>query len=181
MERALTKHAANPVLEPTHNPSLLARAPPLGSDIAHLLNAPVDTWQSHPSHTAFLLARPEGFLAYTTRIQELADNDPARLLAHAYVRYLGDLSGGQVIRRRVVKSYGLDADSGAGVKFYEFSNMEGTRAATSADMKEVKDWFRKGMNLGVGDDEDLKGLPILCVWRGAILISFDSRFTRRSK
>lgn len=51
---------------------------------------------------------------YVRHLQAL----PPRLLAaHAYVRYLGDLAGGQVLRRIVARSYGLQDD---GVRFYTF-------------------------------------------------------------
>jgi len=40
-----------------------------------------------------------------------------RLLAHAYVRYLGDLNGGQVLARLLAKNLGLDA---AMLSFYDF-------------------------------------------------------------
>lgn len=47
------------------------------------------------------------------------------LLAHAYVRYLGDLHGGQLLRRRVAQGLGLAAEPGAmmvgiGLDFYDF-------------------------------------------------------------
>lgn len=105
--------------------------------------------------------------AYTERIELLSDTEPARLLSHAYVRYLGDLSGGQVVKRRVAKSYGIDLEgddqSGhAGVRFYEFASLEGTqRIASQGDMKKVKEWFRNGMNAGAGADEQLKRTFIL--------------------
>ena len=44
--------------------------------------------------------------------------DVAYLLAHHYVRYLGDLSGGQVIARLVQRHYGVPD---AGLHFYDFS------------------------------------------------------------
>lgn len=44
--------------------------------------------------------------------------DPERFVAHHYIRYLGDLSGGQVIGRTLQRTYGL---SGDGVRFYDFS------------------------------------------------------------
>lgn len=46
------------------------------------------------------------------------DTSAARLLAHAYVRCLGDLSGGQVLRRVVAQRMGLSA--AAGTDFYDF-------------------------------------------------------------
>ena len=86
---------------------------------------------------------------YISRIQHLSDDasDPAPLLAHSYVRYLGDLSGGQVIRRRVIKSYNLAEDGDSrGTQFYEFKQLGGTKSASVGDMRKVKDWFREGIN-----------------------------------
>lgn len=51
---------------------------------------------------------------YVRHLQALS---PPLLAAHAYVRYLGDLAGGQVLRRIVARSYGLQDE---GVRFYAF-------------------------------------------------------------
>jgi heme oxygenase (biliverdin-producing, ferredoxin) len=77
------------------------------------------------------------------------------LLSHAYVRYLGDLSGGQIIRKRLVKAYDLPG-TGDGVRFYIFSDGNG-KQADPKEIKELKEWFRGGMDAGVGDDDELKG------------------------
>ncbi|MFC3849421.1 heme oxygenase (biliverdin-producing) [Corynebacterium hansenii] len=60
-------------------------------------------------------------VAYVNRLTELgrARNAPA-LVAHHYVRYLGDLSGGQIIARRLRDHYGID---GAGARFYDFADL----------------------------------------------------------
>ena len=74
------------------------------------------------------------------------------------MRYLGDLSGGQFIRRRIAKAYGLEDSSG--LSFYEFRPLAGAGSAAVAgagEMKRIKEWFRDGMNAGVGDDAKLKG------------------------
>lgn len=55
--------------------------------------------------------------AYAARIKEVAAGDGARLIAHAYTRYLGDLSGGQILRRLLQKSLSL-ADNE--LAFYDF-------------------------------------------------------------
>ena len=54
---------------------------------------------------------------YVERLYAAA-SDPERFVAHHYIRYLGDLSGGQVIGKLLTRTYGL---SGAGVRFYDFS------------------------------------------------------------
>src|SRR5690606_28115962 len=53
------------------------------------------------------------------RIREVAaEGWVAGVVAHHYTRYLGDLSGGQIISRRVSKQHGLEK---AGVSFYDFT------------------------------------------------------------
>ncbi|MDV8001038.1 biliverdin-producing heme oxygenase [Rhodococcus sp. IEGM 1408] len=53
--------------------------------------------------------------AYVAELQACA-SDPAALIGHHYVRYLGDLSGGQIIKTMVRRHYGIDE----GLSFYEF-------------------------------------------------------------
>jgi heme oxygenase len=45
-------------------------------------------------------------IAYITRLEEVASNS-ALFVAHHYLRYLGDLSGGQIIRVMVQRHYGI--------------------------------------------------------------------------
>lgn len=50
-------------------------------------------------------------LAYARRIEETGQlEDPSRLVAHHYLRYLGDLSGGQVIGSLVARHYGVPSE-----------------------------------------------------------------------
>ena len=59
--------------------------------------------------------------AYADRLRDLADRDPTLLIAHAYTRYLGDLSGGQLLRRGAARCLGLTATPGTpGLEFYDF-------------------------------------------------------------
>ena len=59
--------------------------------------------------------------AYADRLRDLADRDPTLLIAHAYTRYLGDLSGGQLLRRGAARGLGLTATPGTpGLEFYDF-------------------------------------------------------------
>ncbi|PPK70423.1 biliverdin-producing heme oxygenase [Actinokineospora auranticolor] len=58
--------------------------------------------------------------SYVDRLEEACFTDRAAFVAHHYTRYLGDLSGGQVIRRRMQEVFGLSED---GVRFYVFDRI----------------------------------------------------------
>ncbi|KAA1469687.1 hypothetical protein DENSPDRAFT_816810 [Dentipellis sp. KUC8613] len=157
LEQALDQHASHPVLSPIYNPTLLARTAPLYSDISYLLDTPPAALPEHPLFSELQTSPHPALAEYTARLRTLAAApNPAPLLAHAYVRYLGDLSGGQVIRRRVAKAYGLEDEGGEGVRFYQFDKLGGGGEAGLGDMRKIKDWYRDGMNSGVADDKDLK-------------------------
>ncbi|WP_404825320.1 heme oxygenase (biliverdin-producing) [Corynebacterium callunae] len=58
---------------------------------------------------------------YVKRLDEIAAAaDFPRLMAHHYVRYLGDLSGGQVIARLVNREYGIPDEA---LNFYNFEEI----------------------------------------------------------
>ena len=150
-------HSENDALKPIYQPTLLARAPHLAADIAYLLHT--TDWQSHPIFLELQVSTPTPLSDYVSRIRTLSASDASAplLLAHAYVRYLGDLSGGQIIKRRLMKVYDLP-ETGEGVRFYEFEGASGDGSkASRPEMKQVKDWYRSGMDAGVGEDEKLKG------------------------
>jgi len=155
LERAIEQHASHPTLRPTYHPALLSRSSRLAVDISSLLQTSESSWQSHPIHTELIQSPPPAVTAYTSRIQDIADSaDPSPLLAHAYVRYLGDLSGGQTIRHRIAKAYNLE--DGIGTSFYDFQPLGGTGTASIGDMKRIKEWYREEMNTSVGNDHALK-------------------------
>jgi heme oxygenase len=62
---------------------------------------------------------------YATRIANAAQRMPGTLIAHAYVRYLGDLSGGQVLRRLVSETLGLGPEA---LSFYDFGSDRATES-----------------------------------------------------
>ena len=55
---------------------------------------------------------------YVERLRTTA-TAPERFVAHHYIRYLGDLAGGQVVGKLLTRTYGLSG--GGGVRFYDFS------------------------------------------------------------
>ncbi|MCI6206059.1 MAG: biliverdin-producing heme oxygenase [Corynebacterium glucuronolyticum] len=58
---------------------------------------------------------------YAEYLRSIEDAASYRIIAHHYVRYLGDLSGGQVIFRKLVGDYGFDP---AGLTFYRFEGID---------------------------------------------------------
>ena len=60
-------------------------------------------------------------LEYAGRITALADSWPEGLVAHHYTRYLGDLSGGQALKRIIAKTFELPSTEG--LAFYEFDGI----------------------------------------------------------
>jgi heme oxygenase len=102
---------------------------------------------------------PSPLSDYVQRIEKLSNSsDPSALLAHSYVRYLGDLSGGQSMRRTVAKAYNLDETVGLGISFYWFKELRSSKAASQGEMKRIKDWFREGMNVAGERSVQVKGV-----------------------
>ena len=58
---------------------------------------------------------------YCSRLNKLAQEDPYLLLAHHYTRYIGDLSGGQILCK--IAKNALNPPAGEGLHFYEFPNI----------------------------------------------------------
>ena len=74
---------------------------------------------------------------YVERIHEVADsNEPYLLVGHHYTRYLGDLSGGQILKGIAEKA--LDLPRNEGLHFYDFPKIE--------DKKEFKTKYREGLD-----------------------------------
>jgi heme oxygenase (biliverdin-producing, ferredoxin) len=119
LEPALQRHAQHPALAALRLPGL-ARSAALEHDL-HVLHGP---------HWASELAVCPAASAYAARVRGLDAAQPALLAAHAYVRYLGDLSGGQQLRGVVAR---ITSPAGASATaFYEFGDAAQARALTQA-------------------------------------------------
>ncbi|MGW7053385.1 biliverdin-producing heme oxygenase [Streptomyces sp. NPDC054887] len=111
LEDAAQSLADDPVAGPFIRPELM-RAPELERDLAHLRGA---DWRAG--------AEPlPATAAYAARITACARDWPAGYVAHHYTRYLGDLSGGQIIRDKAERTWGF-ARKGDGVRFYVFEDI----------------------------------------------------------
>jgi len=73
-----------------------------------------------------LVTPSEACNQYVNRIREVAKNEPELLVGHHYTRYLGDLSGGQILKGIAEKALALG--DGQGLKFYDFEKIEDTKA-----------------------------------------------------
>jgi heme oxygenase (biliverdin-producing, ferredoxin) len=115
LEAALTRHAAHADVAPVVFPALFRQAA-LSADLS-VLHGP--RWQTE-------LPLQAATQHYVARLQDIDTREPALLAAHAYVRYLGDLSGGQMLRQIVVRGFELADDEGS--RFYDFGDAAAVRA-----------------------------------------------------
>jgi heme oxygenase len=73
------------------------------------------------------------------RIHEVAESDPLLLIAHAYTRYLGDLSGGQALQK-IIRS-ALNLPDNQGTAMHEFEQLP-----TPEDKRAFKERYRDTLN-----------------------------------
>nr|YP_010198016.1 heme oxygenase [Gracilaria multipartita]UAD86432.1 heme oxygenase [Gracilaria multipartita] len=59
---------------------------------------------------------------YVNRIRDISINQPELLIAHAYTRYMGDLSGGQILKR--IAQTAMNLSSNDGTAFYNFHSIK---------------------------------------------------------
>lgn len=116
LEAGADRLASDPVAGPFIQPEL-KRLAALEKDLAYLRGA---DWRS--TLTALPATR-----VYAERVAECAREWPAGYIAHHYTRYLGDLSGGQIIRDTAEKTWGF-ARKGDGVRFYVFEEISNPAA-----------------------------------------------------
>jgi heme oxygenase len=131
LESGMTAHERDPVLAPFAHPGL-RRVSSLRRDLDAIGGA---AWP-----TLGVTATTQ---RYVGRLVDLADREPRLLLAHAYVRYLGDLSGGQHIARIVRRVLAPRFENA--VEFYDFPDL--------GDLDAFKVGVREGMDaLLLSDD-----------------------------
>ena len=109
----------------------LTRVPAIEKDLGHLYGA---DWRTQ------VRVLPATML-YADRLAQTADSLP-KYAAHAYTRYLGDLSGGQIIKRMLQRHYGFTSE---GIAFYDFPQIH--------KLKPFKDVFRERLDALPLDDE----------------------------
>lgn len=134
LEAATAQFAGNATMASFHR-SELERLEALKVDLGHLIGP---DWADR-------IAPVPATAEYAARIRECAASGwVAGVVAHHYTRYLGDLSGGQIIARRISKQHGLEH---AGVAFYDFT--------TLGSLEDFKNEYRGALDaLGATLSED---------------------------
>nr|YP_063624.1 heme oxygenase [Gracilaria tenuistipitata var. liui]AAT79699.1 heme oxygenase [Gracilaria tenuistipitata var. liui] len=73
---------------------------------------------------------------YVDRITNISFNQPELLISHAYTRYMGDLSGGQILKR--IAQTAMNLSSSDGTAFYNFDDIK--------DDKKFKSIYRQALD-----------------------------------
>lgn len=88
---------------------------------------------------------------YVQALKDACEKSPALLIAHSYSRYLGDLSGGQILSKRLKKHVlHLDEndsswDTTEGLNFYHFNNL--------GNQTDFKNFYRERLNAAKVDQQ----------------------------
>ncbi|PPT11336.1 Heme oxygenase [Geitlerinema sp. FC II] len=125
MEEEMERHRNHPILSNVYYPQL-NRKSSLEQDLSFYFGS---DWRE-------TVAPSEAGQAYVDRIRQVSNEEPELLLAHCYTRYLGDLSGGQILKKIAQQSMGLQ--DGQGTAFYDFQDIP--------DEKAFKNEYRQAMN-----------------------------------
>lgn len=127
LEQEIERNRDNPVFAPLYFPEELHRRAALEQDMAFWYGP---RWQEAIPYTAAMHR-------YVRRLQQVGRTEPEVLVAHTYTRYLGDLSGGQVLKKIAQKALDLPS-SGEGLAFFTFPNI--------ANATNFKQLYRSRMN-----------------------------------
>ena len=125
MEEEMERHRQHPILSKVYFQQL-NRQRSLETDLKYYFGS---QWRD-----AIALS-PAGE-AYVQRIREVSNNEPELLIAHLYTRYLGDLSGGQILKG--IAQRAMNLSDGEGTAFYEFEEIP--------DEKQFKATYRQALN-----------------------------------
>ncbi|MEM8778643.1 MAG: heme oxygenase (biliverdin-producing) [Cyanobacteria bacterium P01_G01_bin.49] len=125
MEEEMERLKDHPVVSKIYFPEL-NRKQSLEEDLRYYYG---DNWREEVKNT-------KAGKAYVARIREIAEAKPELLVAHCYTRYLGDLSGGQILKK--ISQRAMNLSDGEGTAFYEFKDIP--------DEKAFKNKYRRAMD-----------------------------------
>lgn len=127
IEEEIERNKDHPHFAPLYFPAELHRHEALARDVEYFCGP---NWQSQVSCS-------QAAQRYVDRIHKVGQEDPVLLVAHAYTRYMGDLSGGQVLKKVAQRALKLPP-TGEGVQFYHFDAIHSAKA--------FKQLYRSRMN-----------------------------------
>jgi heme oxygenase len=110
MEEEIERHRQHPVVSKIYFPELDRKAT-LEQDLHYYYG---NSWRDQ------IVLSPAGQV-YVDRIREISATAPELLVAHAYTRYIGDLSGGQILKN--IAQRAMNLSEGEGTAFYEFADI----------------------------------------------------------
>lgn len=138
MEELLVQYKDHPVVSIIHFPHELNRTESIVKDLEYF----------YGQDRVAELIDPESITPavkkYVQAMKDACVKSPALLIAHSYSRYLGDLSGGQILSKRLKKSVlNLNENDGSwdtteGLNFYLFNNL--------GNQTDFKNFYRERLN-----------------------------------
>nr|4WMH_A Chain A, Heme oxygenase 2 [Homo sapiens] len=127
LEEEMERNKDHPAFAPLYFPMELHRKEALTKDMEYFFG---ENWEEQ-------VQCPKAAQKYVERIHYIGQNEPELLVAHAYTRYMGDLSGGQVLKKVAQRALKLPS-TGEGTQFYLFENVD--------NAQQFKQLYRARMN-----------------------------------
>lgn len=124
MEEEFERHKDHEILSKIYYPELF-RKQSIEKDLEYYLGS---DWRDNVTQTP-------SCKEYVSKIKEVSDIFPELLISHHYTRYIGDLSGGQILKG--IAKTALQVDD-AGMNFYIFTNIP--------DEKKFKEEYRNTLD-----------------------------------
>jgi heme oxygenase len=115
MEEEMQRHREHPLLSQLYFPELNRKAS-LEQDLTYYFG---QNWKEQVAPSA-------SAQDYVARIHEVSNENPELLVSHLYTRYLGDLSGGQILKK--IAQNAMNLSEGQGTSFYEFEQIPDEKA-----------------------------------------------------
>ncbi|XP_066509849.1 heme oxygenase 2-like isoform X2 [Hoplias malabaricus] len=117
LEEEIERNKDHPTFVAVYFPSELHRREALVRDLEYLYGP---DWRNHIQCSA--ATKP-----YVERLHHVGRHEPELLVAHSWNRYMGDLSGGQILKKVAQRALKLPP-TGEGVQFYHFESIHNPTA-----------------------------------------------------
>lgn len=134
IEQEMESNQYNPILRPVYFPEL-NRKKSLEKDLLYYYGL---DWRHSIEPSAITRT-------YVDRIHNIGRHQPELLISHVYTRYMGDLSGGQILKNIAKNAMRLSDDDGT--EFYVFREI--------SDEKKFKQIYRNALDLIPVEEEQV--------------------------